>query len=210
MSMDDNDKDQDTNQSEQPGPEKEQVQEQQDIEVLKRDLEAARGEVAQLHDKWLRAVADLDNFRKRVQKERNDFFLYGNETFARELLPVLDNLERAFEHAKESGIDNSIIEGVDLIHKQFLSVLEKSGVVPISSLGKEFDPGIHEAILEEESEDHPPMTIIKEVEKGYMLRNRLLRPSRVVIAKARAPKDSEADVNSSEALEDKEGDHGEG
>jgi len=211
--MDDNDKDQDTNQSEQseqPEPEKGQVQDQQDLEALKKDLETARGEVAQLHDKWLRAVAELDNYRKRVQKERNDFYLYGNETFARELLPVLDNLERAIEHARESGIDHSILEGVDLIQRQFLSVLEKSGVVPISSLGKEFDPGVHEAVMEEESEDRPPRTIIKEVEKGYMLRNRLLRPSKVVLAKAHVPKDGEAHINGSEALKDKEGDHGEG
>jgi len=212
MSMDDKDKSQDTNQSEQseePESKEGQVQDQQDVEVLKKDLEKAREEVAQLHDKWLRAVADLDNYKKRVQKERNDFFLYGNETFARELLPVLDNLERAIEHARESGIDHIILEGMDLTHRQFLSVMEKSGVVPISSLGKEFDPGIHEAILEEESEDHPPRTIIKEVEKGYMLRNRLLRPSKVVLAKAHVPKE-EAQINSSEALKEKEGDNGEG
>lgn len=162
-----------------------------DPDALKKDLDTALGEVERIRDKWLRAEAELDNYRKRVQKEKYEHFLYGHEKIVREILPVLDNLGRAIEHASEMGLDQKILEGVELTHKQFLAVLEKYGVVPVTAIGKEFDPNMHEAVMEEESQEFKPRTIIKEVEKGYMLRDRLLRPSKVVLAKAKPPNDEQ-------------------
>ncbi len=180
-----------------------------DVDALRKELEAARAEAAGLKDKWLRAEADMDNYRKRVQREKNEYFLYGHEKLVGDLLPILDNLERAIDHAREMGLDSKILEGVEITRKQFLSVLERSGVVPIESLGKAFDPGVHEAVMEEASSDLPPHTVVRVVERGYMLKDRLLRPTKVVLSKAPVPAAGETaggeEAPRSEAAEE---DHG--
>lgn len=160
-------------------------------EQLRRQLAEKTKEAAEFFDKWLRLRAEFENFKKRVQKEKADLLKFGNESLLRALLPVLDNLTRALDHGKEAGGDPSLVEGVELIHKQFINILERFGVKPISAVGELFDPEKHEAVAQEES-DLEPNKIMGEVEKGYFYHERLLRPAKVIVAKARGEKREEA------------------
>ena len=149
------------------------------------ELEASRLEAAQNRDLYLRAVADLDNYRKRAQREREDLAKYANENILRELVPVLDNLERAVEHARgEDPCSSSLMQGVEMTLSQFGRALEKFGVRPFSSLGEPFDPSRHEAMGQLESAEHAPNCVAQELQKGYMLNDRLLRPALVMVSKA--------------------------
>jgi len=160
-------------------------------------LTAARQEAEQNRDLYLRARADLDNFRKRAQRDKEDLARFANENILREILPVLDNLERAVEHAdKEGGSDGSLFEGVKMTVGMFGRVLEKFGVTPVAALGEAFDPSRHEAMGQIESADHPPNTVVQDLQKGYMLNDRLLRPAMVMVSKAPvAPPAAEAAEN---------------
>lgn len=153
-------------------------------EKLRRQLAEKTKEAAEYFDKWLRLRAEFENFKKRVQKEKTDLMKFGNESLLKALLPVLDNLARAIDHGKGPGGNASLIAGVELTQKQFLNILEKFGVKPISAIGEVFDPEKHEAVAQEES-DLEPNKIIAEVEKGYFYHDRLLRPSKVIVAKAK-------------------------
>ena len=154
------------------------------IKAFQDELETKKKEYDELYDKYLRAAADFDNYKKRVAKEKADIMSYGNEDLIKELLHVLDNLERALEHSETSKEARPIIEGINLVHKQFLGCLEKFGVKPINaSKGDKFDPNFHQAIEYEQSSDMKPDLIISEMLKGYTLSDRLLRPSLVVVSK---------------------------
>ncbi len=152
-------------------------------EGLKQQIEALTGQVSAFKDKWLRAEADMDNFRKRVHRERLEQLKYGSETLIRELLPVIDNLERALEYAGKQAQKDSLHEGVDLTLKMLKKVVEGFGVVTISTVGQPFDPNFHEGIGMQEGPDYEDNVIIKEVEKGYMYKDRLLRPAKVIVGK---------------------------
>lgn len=156
-------------------------------EQLRQQLAEKTKEAAEFFDKWLRLRAEFENFKKRMQKEKADLLKFGNESLLRALLPVLDNLTRALDHGKEAGGNPSLVEGVELIHKQFLNILERFGVKPISAVGELFDPEKHEALAQEES-DLEPNKVISEVEKGYLYHERLLRPAKVIVAKAKGEK----------------------
>jgi len=134
-------------------------------------------------DKFLRERADMENLRKRFQKEKEDLFKYGNENLIQEILPSVDNLERALEHA---GDDNgaAIIEGVKMTLAMLLASLKKFGVTPIEAKGMPFDPAFHQAMAQVETADQEPNTVVREFQKGYMLNDRLLRPAMVTVAKA--------------------------
>ena len=154
------------------------------IKAFQDELETKKKEYDELYDKYLRAAADFDNYKKRVAKEKADIMSYGNEDLIKELLHVLDNLERAIEHSETAKEARPIIEGINLVHKQFLGCLEKFGVKPINvSKGDKFDPNFHQAIEYEQSRDMKPGLIISEMLKGYTLKDRLLRPSLVVVSK---------------------------
>lgn len=172
-------------------PAEEKKEELSAEEQLRRQLAEKTREAAEFFDKWLRLRAEFENFKKRVQKEKADLLKFGNESLLRALLPVLDNLTRALDHGKEVGSDPSLVEGVELIHKQFINILERFGVKPISAVGELFDPEKHEAVAQEES-DLEPNKIIGEVEKGYFYHERLLRPTKVIVAKGRDGKREEA------------------
>ena len=151
---------------------------------LARALDECRQEARRNHDLYLRMAADLDNFRKRAQREREDLAKFANEKILREILPVMDNLERAVEHARQEGGDNQgLFEGVEMTLNQFGKVLEKFGVAPIESVGKAFDPARHEAMGQVESAEHPANTVAQELQKGYVLHERLLRPALVMVTK---------------------------
>ncbi|MCI0453874.1 MAG: nucleotide exchange factor GrpE [Candidatus Dadabacteria bacterium] len=154
------------------------------MKALQDELEAKKREYDELYDRYLRAAADFDNYKKRVAKEKADIIRYGNEELVKELLHVLDNLERALEHSENSKEAKLILEGINLVHKQLLSCLEKFGVNLVSaSKGDKFDPRFHQAVEYEQSSEITPDLIISEILKGYTLRDRLLRPSLVVVSK---------------------------
>lgn len=152
---------------------------------LTAQLATAQAEAQENRDHYLRARADLDNFRKRAQREKEDLLKFSNETILRELLPVIDNLERALQHAATDG-ESGLLQGVELTLGQFGKVLEKFNVVAIEAVGELFDPARHEAMGQIESIEQPPNTVVQLLQKGYLLNDRLLRPAMVLIAKAPA------------------------
>lgn len=154
-------------------------------------LAASQAEAAKNWDLYLRARADLENYRKRAQREKEDLARFANEKIIREILPVMDNLERALEHARQ-GKDNDegLVQGVEMTLSQLRKVLEKFGATPFDSVGEPFDPARHEALGQVESSEHPPNTVVQELHKGYLLNDRLLRPALVMVAKASAAQES--------------------
>jgi len=151
-------------------------------------LQLAQDEAARNHDLYLRARADLENYRRRAQKDKEDLAKFANENLLRELLPVLDNLSRALDHAREGETDNgALMQGVEMTLGQFNKTLEQFGVTAVDAVGQAFNPDCHEAMGQLESDEHPPNTVVQELQKGYFLNQRLLRPALVMIAKAPAP-----------------------
>jgi molecular chaperone GrpE len=152
---------------------------------LEAALELVRAEAAKNWDLYLRERADLENLRKRMQREKEDLARFANENLLREFLPIFDNLERAVSHATQSQEnDDGLVEGVEMTLGQFRKVLEKFGVAPVEAIGRPFDPAWHEAMGQLESREHPPNTVVQEMQKGYTLNDRLLRPTLVLLAKA--------------------------
>jgi len=166
---------------------------------LEQKLEEAEAGAKSAHDRFLRVSAEFENFKKRTRREVDDFRKYANEALIKELLNVVDNLERAMESSIEAKENNPLLEGVDLTLKEILKIFEKFNVKPIEALEKEFDPAVHQAVLQEPSEAHPDNTVIREFQKGYTIHDRLLRPAMVVVSKAaEGPGDAEqADNNES-------------
>lgn len=151
------------------------------IGELEAALQGKTEEAAQFKDKYLRAVADLENFRKRALKEKDEARQYGAENLLRDLLVVLDNMERAVDAA---GDLEQIKQGVKMTHDQFKQILRQHGVVVVEAAGSPFDPAHHEAVAHIETSEHPPGTVMQEHRRGYKFRERLLRPSMVSVAKA--------------------------
>ncbi|HYH10157.1 MAG TPA: nucleotide exchange factor GrpE [Thermoanaerobaculia bacterium] len=143
------------------------------------DDDALRAENQQLKDKYLRTLADFDNLRKRTEREKADFFRYAMGGVLKDILPVLDNFDRALDHAAEG---DEFHKGVLLIYKQLFDVLEKHGLKPIDESGVHFDPNIHEAVVREEDDSVPSHTVVAVLQKGYFLHDRLLRPALVKVA----------------------------
>jgi molecular chaperone GrpE len=142
-----------------------------------------RREKDALHDRLLRTAAEFDNYRKRIERERAEFAAFAASDVLTDLLPIVDNLERALEAA--TGAEGEALrKGVELIHKQMLDVLRRRGVKPIEALGADFDPNFHQAVIHESSTDHREGQVIGELQRGYMLGDRLLRPAMVKVAKA--------------------------
>jgi molecular chaperone GrpE len=151
---------------------------------LEERLELAEAEAARNLDRFLRASAELENVKKRSQREMGELRKYANQSLIKELLTVVDNLERAIESSRsEDGTAEQLLEGVDLTLKEILKILEKHGVTPIDSLEKPFDPAMHEAVLQEALEGVPENTVIREFQRGYWMHDRLLRPAMVVVSK---------------------------
>ncbi len=148
------------------------------VEEIKR-LQAERDEH---YENWLRARAELDNYRKRIQRELDENARYAAVPVVRDMLPVLDNIRRAVEAARQSKRVDELLQGIEMIVQQFEDVLIKHNAVPIEAVGQPFNPELHEAVQKVETEEHPPMTVVHEVQKGYKLHDRLLRPSKVVVA----------------------------
>jgi len=153
------------------------------VEELKKLLEEKEKDIKTLQEKILYFQADFENFKKLKTKEKLETLKYGNEALIKEFIPVVDNLEMALNHATNTDDYKSILEGVKLTLNEFLKVFEKAGVTRIDAVGKKFDPNLHEAFYQEERDDIEPDTVISEFQKGYLLNERLIRPSRVVLSK---------------------------
>lgn len=161
------------------------------IEQLKAELKNALEEVKEYKDKYLRTLAEMDNKRKRMIRERDELQRYANEKIILSILPVVDNFERAINAGENSDADKKILDGVKLIFKQLKDILEKEGLKPFESVGQKFDPYKHEAFLAIESKEHEPSTILEEIEKGYLLDNKIIRPARVTVSKQREEKEDD-------------------
>jgi len=145
--------------------------------------EALRRERDALQDRLLRTAAEFDNFRKRVERERREYQEYAVSDALREFLPIIDNFERALQTSAEGDVD-AYRKGIELIHKQMLDLLRKRGVTVIEALGAQFDPNLHQAVIQETSGAHREGEVMQELQRGYMLGERLLRPAMVKVAKS--------------------------
>lgn len=161
----------------------------EESEKLRRQLEAKELEAKENYDRFLRQAAEVENYKKRAAREKADAIRYANESLVKDLLPVLDNLERALDYAKGGENGKPLLEGIEMVLKTFLESLGKHGVNQISAVGETFDPNKHEAIAQVESQKHKPNTVIQEHQKGYYLLERLLRPAQVSVAKLPANKE---------------------
>ena len=150
---------------------------------LEEKLQAAERQAQENHERFLRAAAELDNFRKRKEREVSDLRKYANQMLLRELLGVVDNLERALAAALENSEPEGLREGVEMTLKELLKIFDQFKVTPIEAHEQPFDPNHHEAVMQEPNDAFPPNTVVKELQKGYMLRDRLLRPAMVVVSK---------------------------
>ena len=166
-----------------------------EIESLHQELAAKELEAKTNYDRFLRQVAELENFKRRSAREREDSTRFANEALIRDLLPVIDNLERAVAHAAGGGNGKPIVEGVEMVLKGLLDVLSKHGVLQISAVGQPFDPSKHEAMAQVESDVHEANCVVEELHKGYTLRDRLLRPALVSVAKASKSREKKNDGN---------------
>lgn len=154
-----------------------------EIEQLKSALDEKTREAEENYKRFLLSAADLNNYKKRTEKEKDELASFANEQLIKEMLVVVDNLERAMEHINIDTDLNALRDGIKLTLEQFLGILKKFGLEQISSIGERFNPLRHEAITEEESENHEPGTVIKEFQKGYFLKDRLIRPAMVAVSK---------------------------
>lgn len=150
-------------------------------------LEEAQAEARKFKDQWMRTAADFDNYRKRSRREVEDARKSGREDLLRELLPVFDNLERALTSAQRASDIKGVAEGLSMVMKQFEGTLGRVGITKISAIGQPFDPSIHEAIQQVETDDHPAGQVVSEVQPGYMQGDKLVRAAMVVVAKPKAP-----------------------
>ena len=149
-------------------------------------LSLARGEAARFKDQWMRTAADFDNFRKRSRRELEDARKGGREELLKDLLPVFDNLERAVQSSQRATEVKAVVDGLMMVLKQFTDTLGRIGITKVSTIGSSFDPQQHEAIQQVETEEHPPGTIVAEVQPGYVHGERLVRAAMVVVARPKA------------------------
>jgi molecular chaperone GrpE len=154
-----------------------------DTEELQNLVVEKAKEAKENYDRFLRLAAELDNIKKRQEREASELRQFANENLLKELLPVLDNLERALDHGRQSEAPDALMDGLDLVSQDFLKVLGRFGVTPINCVGERFDPAYHHAVMEEEAPEVEDQTVLKELQKGYFLHNRLLRPAMVVVAR---------------------------
>ena len=148
------------------------------------DLEELKRQLQDKQDRLLRALAETENLRRRAQRDREDYVKYANETLLRDLIPVLDNFDRALAAARSAGESGTVVSGVELIQRELLRVLERAGLTRYSAVGERFDPTRHEAIARVVSAERPPDTVVTETAAGYLLNGRVLRPAMVAVAAA--------------------------
>jgi len=155
---------------------------------VKKKLEEAERQAKDNYERILRVSADFENYKKRAAREMQDLVKYANEKILKEMLTVVDNLERAIESASNHyDANDPLIQGVHLTLNETLKILERHQVKPVVSLGEPFDPSFHQAMMQEEVQNQPPNTVVKELQKGYLIHDRLLRPALVAVSKTGGP-----------------------
>ena len=184
----------------------EEPKDQEEAETSPEDLiEKLNEEITSLKDQRLRAIAELENFRKRAEKDQSDALKYGISNFAKEIINIRDNIERAqssiSDEAKNNEAIKSVIEGIDLIAQSVVSTFEKIGIKKIESLNEKFDHNLHQAMMEIENEELEPGTIVQELIPGYTLHDRLLRPAMVGVSKKSKKNEDNADKSAPEEIE---------
>ena len=177
-----------------------------EVERLAAELVEARDEARRNHELYLREAAETENYKKRVTREKHDAIRYANESLVRDLLPVIDDLERAAQHAPADGNPQPLLDGIELVLKGCLEALQKHGVTQVTAKGQPFDPEKHEAFAQVESGEHEPNTVVDEVHRGYYLADRLLRPSLVSVAKALILQEKDEQEKDGSAVENDRGD----
>ena len=153
-------------------------------DVAETDLEELKRQLEDKQDRLLRALAETDNVRRRAQRDREDYVRFANESLLRELIPVLDNFDRALAAARAAGESGNVVSGIELIQRELQRVLDKAGLTRYSAVGERFDPTRHEAIARVVSTEAAPDTVVHETAAGYMLNGRVLRPAMVAVAAA--------------------------
>lgn len=161
----------------------EETVEEETVTISRSEYEDLVGEAARLKEQYLLAVADFENFRKRMEKEREDIVCFANEKLISDLLPILDNLQRALTMELDKAGIGSVLEGVRMVSDQLHSVLSSCGLEPVEAVGGPFDPQHHEAVGVLPSEDHAEGTVVSELQRGYKLKGKVLRPSMVHVAR---------------------------
>lgn len=172
------------------------------VKEMEDKVESIKQEAKENHDRLLRVSAEFENYQKRAAREMNDFRKFANESFVKAMLPVVDNLDRAIESSSnDKHADSSMLEGVNMTLKEILKVFEQFGVKPFESVGKTFDPSLHQAVMQEETETHPENSVVKELQKGYMMHDRLLRPAMVVVSKTKTTPENQKNTDQEEIKE---------
>ena len=162
------------------------------MKALEAKFEAKEKEAEENYDRLLRLSAEFENYKKRSSREIDEFRKFANQSLIKEMLSVVDNLELAMNSTNShEAINKDLLQGLEMTHREILKVFEKFNVKPIDAKGQPFDPTFHEAVMQEETNDYAKNTVINEMQRGYMIHERLLRPSMVVVAKPRENNDSE-------------------
>jgi molecular chaperone GrpE len=160
--------------------------------ITREQLKVSEEEAKKNYDRYLRLAAEFDNFKKRSAREMDEFRKFANESLIQDLLPIVDNLERAIQSIKdEKGVNHQILDGIHMTIEGILKVFEKFKVKPIEAIGERFDPSFHQAVMQEETDLQPENTVLNELQKGYMIHDRLLRPSMVVVSKTSKENDKQ-------------------
>jgi molecular chaperone GrpE len=172
-------------------PEKADQEEVDDpMKDLESQLETKEQQAKENYDRLLRVSAEFENYKKRTSRELEEFRKFANQSLIKEMLSVVDNLELAMNSTNgHKSIDQGLLQGLDMTHKEILKVFEKFNVKPIEAKGQIFDPTYHEAVMQEETDEAGENTVINELQKGYLIHDRLLRPAMVVVARSKASKD---------------------
>jgi len=153
------------------------------VTLMKEDLEKKESQIKELRNDYLRALAEWDNYRKRMENEFNEFKKYAKVDFLEKMIPVLDNFDRALAGAESNPDFESFFKGIQIIERQLRDVLKSIGLVEYSGLGEQFDPSLHEAVGVVATNDHPENTIIEEISKGYKIGDRVIKPAKVLVSK---------------------------
>jgi molecular chaperone GrpE len=170
-----------------------------EITIESDPLAEAKAETARMRDQLIRTTADFDNYRKRTRKEAVEAEQRGREAFLKEILPVFDNLERAVSHAEVATDIQSLLNGIQMVKRQFTDTLARQGIERVPTVGAQFDPAVHEAIQHLETNDQPPGTVAHEIQGGYIVQKKLIRPALVVVAKAKAQEEAKQPSDASES-----------
>ena len=201
--------DQTNSQIEDNDPKEEKIETESETKLENKEELTPEGKIAELEEKLVRQYAEMENQRRRYEKERDEAFEYGGFSFAKETLNLIDNLERSKATIeKDESIKNSealkkIINHLDIIYKDMMSILKKNNIYPIESIGKKLDPNLHQAMMEIEDEDKDNGVIVQEIQKGFMMKDRLLRPSLVAVSKKVEKKEQNLSENKGKNAEKK-------